>query len=237
MKAVYQKEIKSYFYTPTGWLFISVFLGIASLIFYLNNIQQKSSDFTPFLSMMSYVWMLLTPILVMRLLSGERRMKTDLLLKSSPLLISSIVLGKYLAACTVLLIAVALSFLYPLLIAMYARVFLMEIITGYLGFVMQGCAFIALDLMVTSGLSNTVSAAAVSFGVNLFVWLISLLPQSATIPKFVSEPIAFFSLYNRFVPFINAQFSPANTLFYLVFCGCALLVSMLVLQTERARRR
>ncbi len=236
MKAIYKKELKSYFYTPTGWLFVAVFLAIASLIFYLNNLQPRSSDFQPFLSMMSYVWMLLTPILVMRLLSGERRMKTDLLLKSSPLSTLSIVLGKYLAACTVLLIAVGLSLLYPLLVVIYSRLYPMEVLTGYLGFVLQGCAFIALDMMVTSGLRNTVSAASVAFGVNLFVWLISLLPQSAGIPAALSNAISFVSLYDRFVPFLSAQFSPANTLFYLVFSLCCLAVSVTVLHLERAKR-
>ena len=85
MKAIYQKELKSYFYTPTGWLFIAVFLAIASLVFYLNNLLPRGSDLMQFLSMMSYVWMLLSPILVMRLLAGERRQATDNLLMSAPL--------------------------------------------------------------------------------------------------------------------------------------------------------
>ena len=72
MRAVYHKELRSYFYTPTGWLFITVFLSLAGLLFYLNNILPRSSDFSAFLSMMSYVWMLLTPILVMRLMAERR---------------------------------------------------------------------------------------------------------------------------------------------------------------------
>lgn len=236
MKAIYKKELKSYFYTPTGWLFVSVFLAIASLIFYLNNLQPRSSDFAPFLSMMSYVWMLITPILVMRLLSGERRAKTDLLLKSAPLSVSAIVFGKFLAACSVLMIAVFLSLLFPLLTTVYSRIYIMEVVTGYLGFLLQGCAFIALDLLVTSGLKNAVSSAAVAFGTNLFVWLISLLPQSAAVPGAISAPISFFSLYDRFVPFISAQFSPANTFFYLMFCLSALALSITALHLERVRK-
>ena len=236
MRAIYSKELKSYFYTPTGWLFVAVFLSIAGLIFYLNNILPRSSDFTPFLSMMSYVWMLLTPILVMRLMAGERRMMTDSLLKSAPLGVHSIVLGKYLAACTVLLIAVISSFVFPILIAVYARLYPSEVLTGYLGFFLQGCAFIALDLMVTSTVRNTVSAAALSFGVNLFVWLVSLLAASAAIPRALAVPIAFLSLYGRFVPFLSAQLSPANTLFYVLFIVCMLTVSVFIIRFSWARR-
>lgn len=236
MRAVYQKELKSYFFTPTGWLFLAVFLAISGLVFFLNNIITRSSDFTPFLSMMSYVWMLLTPLLVMRLLAGEKRLQTDSLLRSSPLSVSAIIAGKYLAACTVLLCAVLLSLVYPAMIAAYARVYPAELLTGYLGFLLQGCAFIALDLMVTASLGNTVTAAAVAFGVNLLVWLVSLLSSAVTIPPAITATIAFFSLYGRFVPYLSAQLSFANTLFYLLFILCTLSVSVLIVHSERNRR-
>ncbi len=226
MSAVYRKELKGYFFTPAGWLFIGVFLSIASLVFYLNNLLPRSSDFTPFLSMMSYVWMLLTPMLVMRLIAGERRTMTDRLLFSSPLTLTGIVLGKYLAACSVLLISVLLSLAFPLLIAVYSRLFLPEVLTAYLGFVLQGCAFIALDLAVTSPLKSAMSAAAVAFGVNLFVWLVSLLSNTASVPDQFEEPVAFLSLYDRFIPFLSAQLSPANILFYLLFSLCMLALAV-----------
>lgn len=237
MRAVYQKELKSYFYSWTGWLFLFVFLSLASLIFYLNNLLQRSSDLAPFLSMMSYVFMLLTPILVMRLMAGERRQNTDKLLASAPLSVTRLISGKFLAACTVLLLAVLLSLTYPLLLAVLARVYPMELVTAYAGFFLQGCAFIALDLMVTTRTKSTMAAAALAFGVNLFVWLMSLLASSASIPGFLADTVAALSLYHRFVPFLNAQFSPANTLFYLLFCLCMLCLAIALEQSRRARRR
>lgn len=236
MKAIYQKEIKSYFFTPTGWLFLAVFLAISGLVFYLNNILPRSSDFTPFLSMMSYVWMLLTPMLVMRLMAGEKRTQTDSLLRSSPLGVTAIITGKYLAACTVLLCAVLMSFVYPAMIAAYSRIYPAEILTGYLGFLLQGCAFIAIDLMVTSSVGNIVTAAALSFGVNLIVWLVGLLSSAVSIPPTIVAVITFFSLYGRFVPFLSAQLSFANTLFYLLFILSMLSLSVLLVHTERNRK-
>lgn len=233
MRAVVSRELKNYFYTPSGWLFIGVFLALGSLLFYLNNLLPGSSDFMPFLSMMSYVWMLFSPMLVMRLLSGERRLMTDRLLVSSPLSVSAIIYGKYLAACTVMLISVLLSLVYPILIGAYAKIYLPEVLTGYMGFLLQGCAFIALDLMVTSLTKNTASAAALAFGVNLFIWLASLLSNSASISGATARVITFLSLYGRFVPFLNAQFSPANILYYILFSLCMLTLSVLVIKNER----
>ena len=236
MRAIYHKEIKSYFFTFTGWLFITVYLAIASLIFYLNNVVQRSGDFTAFLSMMGYVWMLLTPVLVMRLFAGEHRQHTEVLLRSAPLPVTAIVAGKYLAAVSVLLIAVFLSFVYPLLVAAYGRLYLPEVLTGYIGFFLQGCAFIALDVMVTSNLKSQVAAVALAFGVNLIVWLASLLSGSANVPALLSRPVAFFSLYDRFVPFLNAQFSPANALYYLLFVFSMLTLATFIITTARNRR-
>ncbi len=236
MKAVYFRELKSYFYTMTGWLFTAVFLALSSLVFFLNNILPRSSEFASFFSMMSYVWMLLTPVLVMRLMAGEKRQNTDSLLRSAPLPISSVVAGKYLAACTVLLIALVISLFYPLMLSGYSRVYPAEVLTGYAGFFLQGCAFIALDLMVTTNIKNTVSAAALAFGVNLFVWLISLLAASASVSPLLARAVAFISLYDRLVPFLSAQFSPANTLFYLLFSISMLSLSVLMAHTARSRR-
>ena len=236
MKAVYFREIKSYFYTMTGWLFTAVFLALSSLVFFLNNILPRSSEFASFFSMMSYVWMLLTPVLVMRLMAGEKRQNTDSLLRSAPLPLSSVVAGKYLAACTVLLIALVISLFYPLMLSGYARVYPAEVLTGYAGFFLQGCAFIALDLMVTTNMKNTVSAAALAFGVNLFVWLASLLAASASVSPLLARAVAFISLYDRLVPFLSAQFSPANTLFYLLFSISMLSLSVLMAHTARSRR-
>ena len=235
MSAVFNRELKNYFVTPTGWLFIGVFLALGSLLFYLNNLLPQSSDVMPLLSMMSYVWMLFSPFLVMRLLAGDRRLMTDRLLYTAPLPVYAIITGKYLAACAVMLAAVILSFVYPLLLSLYAPVFFPEILTGYLGFILQGFAFIALDLMVTSFAGNMASAAALAFGVNLFIWLLSLLSNAASVSGAAARVITFLSLYGRFVPFLNGQMSFANILFYVLFCLCMLSLSVIIVKNERMR--
>lgn len=236
MRAIYFKELKSYFYTFTGWLFTAVFLALASLIFYLNNIMPRSSDIAPFYSMMSYVWMLLTPMLVMRLMAGEKRLNTDSLLRGAPLPLPALVAGKFFAACTVLLMAILISLVYPLMLSAYGRVYPAEVLTATLGFFLQGCAFIALDMMVTTNLGSTVSAAALSFGVNLFIWLTSLLSAGSGVPPLLAGMVSRVSLYQRLMPFLSAQFSLANTLFYLLFCLGMLSLSVLMAHLARTRR-
>ena len=103
MISVWKRELQSYFFTPVGYLFMGVFLALSSVMFYLQILSQRSSDLLTFIGQISYLWMLLTPVLTMRLMAEERQKRTDQLLLTSPVSLTGIVLGKYLAAVTVML--------------------------------------------------------------------------------------------------------------------------------------
>lgn len=236
MTAVYRRELKGYFFTPTAYLFGVIFLALSGLLFFLNNLMTRSSDLMPFFSMLSYVWMLLSPVLTVRLLAGERQQMSDQLLICSPLSSAGIVLGKFLAAATVLLLFAALTLIYPLLTALYAPVWAGEVFAAYLGFILQGIAFVSLDLMVTGFMRRSGGAAALALGVNLFVWLTGLLANAPFIPGLISRAIAFFSLYGRFVPFLSAQLSFASALYFILFAVVCLIITISAMALRRVRR-
>ena len=224
MLSVWRRELQSYFVTAIGWVFLCVFLTLASVLFYLEILRQRSSDLLTFIGEMSYLWMLLTPVLTMRLLAEERQKRTDQLLLTSPLSVAGIVLGKYAAAVTVMLISVACGSAYVLLVAHAGRVWPGEVLVGALGFVLQGCAFIAMDLFI-SGLCRTpVTAAVASFGANFTLWLMDLLASSA--PAWLSGALGFLSLYSRNEPFLMGQLSFASMLWDLSFAAAFLLLAM-----------
>lgn len=232
MKAIFKRDLKSYFLTITGYIYLFVFLSLSSLIFILNNLSGLSSDMFPFFSMLSYVWMLLTPVLVMRLIAGERKNLTDQLLLTAPVKISDIVLGKYFAATCVLFLSLILSLLYPVLISSQGHIFPAELATVYLGFALQGCAFIAFDLMISSFCKNPIIAAISAFGANLFLWLASIASSSSSIP-FIRGFNRFFNLYERFTPFLTGQLSIANLSYYFVFCFVCLFAAIQIISSRR----
>lgn len=232
MRAIFVRELRSYLLTPLGYIFLGVFTVIAGLIFHVGNVSALSSDLSGFFSMMSYVWMLLCPVLVMRLIAGERRQQTDLLLLTAPVRSLDIVLGKFLAACAMLLISVLLSLLYPLLVALHGRVYPMELLTAYLGFTLQGFAFIAFDLTLSALTSSPISAGLLCFGGNLLLWLGSLLSASSLTGP-LRAVMRFFSLYERFTPFLYGQLSFANLVFFLGFSGICLIVCVQLLEARR----
>ena len=144
MRAIWKRELQAYFLTPTGYVFMGVFLFLSSVMFYLQIMQARSSDLPTFVGQMSYLWMLLSPVLTMRLLAEERQRRTDQLLLTSPVSLSGMVLGKYAAAYTVMAATVVLTLGFVAVVAVYGRVYPAEMAVAYLGFILQGGAFLAL---------------------------------------------------------------------------------------------
>ena len=77
MHTIRKREMQGYFFTPVGYVFVGVFLAVSSVLFYMQILSQRSGDLPNFIAEMSYLWMLLSPVLTMRLFSEERRQRTD----------------------------------------------------------------------------------------------------------------------------------------------------------------
>ncbi len=234
MLSIWKRELQGYFYTPVGYVFMGVFLMLSSVIFYLTIMQTRSSDLLSFIGTMSYLWMLLCPVLTMRLLAEEKQKRTDQLLLTSPVSLPGIVLGKYLAAVTVMALTVLLTMLFVLIVAIYGQVYPGELLVGYLGFVLQGCAFIALDLFISGCTSNQVAAVVAAFGANFVLWMLDLI-QSAIRIDWVNGILSFFSLYERTEPFLMGQLSFASVGYDLSFAAAFILLTIHLMDARRYR--
>lgn len=232
MSAIYRREMQSYFYTPAAYVFVGVFLVLSSIFFGVTNLASRSGNLLELMAQMSYLWMLLSPILTMRLIAGERRQHTDQMLFASPCSLSGLVLGKFFAACTVLLIAVGATVMYALIVAVYGKLYVGETAVGYLGLILQGCAFIALDLFVSCFAKSQMTAVVAGIGANLLVWLADVVAKAVTV-TWISDFLDFISLYQRFAPFVRGQLSLSNVLYDLLFIGIMLFLSVRVLDARR----
>lgn len=235
MKAIWKREMQGYFFTAAGYVFLGVFLAVSSVLFYLEILSQRSGDLPTFIGEMSYLWMLLSPVLTMRLLAEEKQKKTDQLLLTSPVSLPRIVLGKYLAAVTVLLAAAGLTLVYVLVVAIYGRVYPAELAVNYLGFVLQGCAFVALDLFLSGCAATPVTAAVMAFGANFLLWILDLL-ENAVQAEWISSVLRFCSLYARNEPFLMGQLSFAGILFDLSVIAVFLVLTVFRLDRKRTEK-
>ena len=235
MNTIRKREMQGYFYTPVGYVFIGVFLTVSSVLFYMQILKQRSGDLPNFIAEMCYLWMLLCPVLTMRLLAEEKQKKTDQLLLTSPVSLPGIVIGKYLAAVTVLLITAGLTLLFALVVALYGRVYPAELAVNYLGFILQGCAFVAMDLFLSGCAATPVTAAVLAFGANFLMWILDLL-ENAVQAEWLSEAMRFLSLYRRNEPFMMGQLSFAGILFDLSFIAAFLALTVWYLDRKRYGR-
>lgn len=222
----------AYFRTPVGYVFIGVFTALSGVIFYLSNLSTLSGELLIFLSQLTLLVMLLTPVLTMRLLYEERQRRTDQLLLTSPVSLTRIVLGKYLAAAAVMGVAIGLTNVCTLILALYGTVYPGEWFVGYLGFTLQSMGFLALDLLVSGFMKNQVPAAIAAFAANFLLWMVDLLADKVSV-AWMSDALRFLSLYDRYEPFILGQLSFASLLFFLLLIGMCLLATVRVMDARR----
>lgn len=234
MTALWKKELHSYFYTPIGYVFMGVFLILSGLMFYILNIAPSSSNIPYFMGSITYLWLPLVPVLTMRLLAEERQRKTDQLLLTSPLSISAIVIGKFLAAASVVLLTVFITLAYVGYTAIYSTIYPGEIMVAYTGFILQGLCFVAINLFISAITKSQVSAAIGSLGINFLLWIINVLATSVPNPT-IAAILNFFSLYNRYLPFEFGQLSFASILYYLSFIGVFLVATIIAVHQRRWR--
>ena len=143
MFAIFKREIRSYFQTVVGWLFIAAVLALYGLYFYAYNLRSGSPYVSYSLSAVSFIVMIAVPVLTMRSFAEERHTKTDQLMLTSPVPLGKIVFGKYLAMVGVFSIAMIVVALTPLFLSIYGSVPLGESYVAVLGFWLYGCACIA----------------------------------------------------------------------------------------------
>ncbi len=182
MLAIFKKELRSYFTSMIGYLFIGFLLAIVGVYFMAYNLKGGYANFEYVLNSMIFVFVILVPILTMRLLAEEKRQKTDQLLFTSPLSVSKIVTGKYLAVLTVFVSAMGITMFYPLILSKYGTVSFKLAYTGILGFILVGAAYLAIGLFLSAMFESQAIAAVVTFVVLLVTFImqgiVSLLPTS-----------------------------------------------------------
>ena len=154
MIAVLKHELRLYFHSLTAYVFgafLLAFVGIGAMLY---NIQAAVSNFEFVLSFGSLVFVVIVPILTMRVIAEERKQKTDQLLYALPITTTQVILGKYLALLVVYLIPLALISLYPLLFAQFGEVYLPTSYGSILAFFVLGAALIDLGVFISSLTDN-----------------------------------------------------------------------------------
>lgn len=237
MKAILQHELRSYFTTPMGYVFLIMYTLLAGVVAVFVNIgQEMSASANLLLSGMQLPFMIIAPILTMRLFAEERRTKTDQLLLTAPVRVVSIVLGKAVACFAMLLIAMALTLVFPLVISRYAQVSAVQVATTYLGYCLLDMAMLSAGILVSSLCVNQVTAAVITLGVNVFLYL----SEHFIVPQLSGSYLAGIRMVMQWLPsaerlgeFANGVISPADVCYFLGFTALALFLTCRAIEARR----
>ncbi len=232
MLAIFKRELKAYFYSPIGYIFVGFFLLLSGYFFATDNLMHGIADIKMVFGSLNIIFLFLVPILTMRLLSEEMKNKTDQLLLTSPVSLIGIVVGKYLAAVAVFLISLIITGAYPIILYLFSSPALGEILGGYLGFFLMGAAFIAVGLFVSSLTENQVISAVATFGVLLLLWLMDMIVPFIQNRHIVSA-VQWLSILQRFQDFTLGVLSLEPIVYYISFAVAFIFLTIRVLEKKR----
>lgn len=224
--------MRAYFTTPTGYIFMAIFLAAAGFLFSLSTLQVMSSDISTYFQFLMYGYIVLIPLLTMKSFAEEKRMKTEQLLLTAPVSLWGMVFAKFLAAFTMFFTTVAISSLYYLVLGLYGEPNWAKIIGCGVAMLLIGTCFIAVGLLVSSLTENQFVAAMCTMGVLLGLVVVAVI-NSIIDNYFVRTVLDWFSIYSRFGNFTNGVFDFASILYYVSIAAVCLFLTVRVYEKRR----
>ncbi len=254
--AIFQKEMKHFFYSPIAYIVIAAFTIIAGIFFYLylssfveaafmdmirsQQYRMPPQKFNVNLQLIRpYFWntalisLFVLPLVTMRLYSEEKKSKTVELLYTSPLTVSQIVLGKFFAGVVFYIVMLVPTMFFMGLLFAYGNPELGPVLSGYLGLILLGSAFISGGLFISSLTENQIIAAIGGFGLALVLWIIGWAANYSG-PGLASV-LNYLSIINHFEDFAQGVIDTKHVFYYLLFSTFGIYLTMKSVESTRWR--
>ncbi len=233
MRAIYKRELQSYFHSFLGELFIGAMLFLLGIYFSVYNLFMGYPFIGYALSSIVFVFLISIPILTMRILAEERHQRSDQLILTAPVSVSGIVIGKFLALASIFAIPVAVICLYPLVLSMFGTVSFGESYLAILGFFLYGLASIAVGVFVSSLTESQVIAAVLSFALLFLGYVMSgICNMISTTGNLLTKLLSVFDMADRFESFMNGSLQLSGVVYFL-----SVIVLFLVFTVQSIQKR
>lgn len=232
MFAIFRREVRNYFSAPIAFIYIAVFYALSSFYFFGSSLMGNSTSLSTVFSSLFTISIFLIPILTMRLLSEDRRYKTDQALITAPVSILGMVMGKYLAAVMIYLIGILITLVMAVIIAFFATPDWAVIFGHFIGLFLLGAALIAICTFISSLTENQVIAAVGGFAAGFTLILIDAL-SSVVSSALLQSFILGISFYERYVSFTVGVLDFADVIFFLSICVLFIFLTVRVFEKRR----
>lgn len=250
--AVFKKEVYGCFCSPIAYVLIAFFIFITALfllvvfnqysfatikavqnVLYRTQLNPTDGIWRVFLGYVSFILLIIVPMITMRSFAEERRSGTLEALFTYPISDWEIILGKFFAAFFVLLLMLIIIPVYAIVIYKFIKIDPGAVFTGCLGLIFMGASFLALGICVSSLSKNQIVAVILTFGFSLFFWLIGLLGQTAE--DLVRGALRQICITSHFSNFAKGIVDTYDIMYYLCFVLFFLYLTSVVLSSRNWR--
>ena len=232
MRAIIKRELYSYFCSPLAYVVIAIFLFFAGIFFSLICLGNSQSELNYVFSNMFLVTVFLTPLICMRSLSDEKRLKTDQALLTAPVSIPGIVLGKFFSACILYLICMMIFLIFGFTLSFFTTPAWSVIMCNCLGLFLLAAALIAIDIFLSSLTESQMIAAITGFAAGLFVYLLDNVASSVS-KDFVKNALNAVSFVIHYQNFTIGLLSLSDIIFFLSVIALFVFLTVRVIEKKR----
>lgn len=233
MFSIYKKELGYYLNSPIGYIIAILFGIFANFLFVKDMFVVGSASMRSFFTLIPWLFVIFIPALSMRSIAEEKRNNTLERLLTLPISETEIVLGKFLALMTLLAIGLALTFGLPISLSFFARLYLPEILVGYLGLLFLGALCIAVSLYFSTQTKNQVIAFLTAGIVLFLLTILSTDFLATTLPKFMQDFLSYFGPLYHLENFVKGVIDLRSVFYFVSFSLVFLLLTIIDLEKRK----
>lgn len=231
MLAIFKRDFRAYYTSPIAYVVTGLFVAVLALFFTSSLNAGVASFSSGFSSGITYLFLFLIPLLTMRIFSEDKRNGTEVLLLTSPNRVTAIVLGKFLAAYSVLANMVLASFIYPLIMMIFGKPDVPVLLNTYLGILLYGAVCVSIGVFASSLTENQIVAASITFVTLLLMTAIDFI--SSNVGGFIGKVLVWLSLNERLAAFSDGILDLTTVVFMLSFVAVFVYLTVRVLEKKR----
>ena len=234
MSAIFKREFKTFFTSPIGYFVLAVLFGFSGFYFFATNMYAGSADLSGvFGGLFTIVLLLVLPVLTMRLLSDDKRQRTDQALLTAPVSLTGIALGKFLAALLLFAIGISITLVFAVIIAFQVTPDWLVIVGNYVGLLLLGGMVIAIGLFISSLTESQFIAALGTFVVSFAMIMVDSLGSVFSSVKWITSVVNFISVSSRYSDFTSGVINYDNVVFFLSLQARFVFLTVRVLDRKR----
>ncbi len=228
---VAKREIKAYFNSPVAYIVVTVFMLIVGYLYWSQLFLEKQAELRYYFNLTPLVFTFIIPAITMRLLAEEKGSGTLEMLITMPVRDWQVVLGKFLAGMTMLAAIVGMTAFYAVTLSILSPIDKGPMLTGYLGLLLMGGAYVAIGVMASSLTRNQIVAFILAFAISFALFIFGQVVQYA--PEWLAPVLSFLSMGNHFDSLSRGVVDSRDVIFYVSVMVVSLVIATVSLESRK----